>query len=197
MFDPRAVCYHESSNGEERLMHRFIQRIMRSIMISVAAVWCAAAAEAATGTAVIHGTSDDSTITGTATFTDTDGGLQITIEVANVPPGQHGIHIHQFGACHDGGNAAGGHYNPDGVPHGYLPSDGQAKAHAGDLGNIEVGADGAGRLAIVVPSLTVTGGRYSVAGRAVILHERPDDFGQPTGNAGGRIGCGAIVITTE
>jgi Cu-Zn family superoxide dismutase len=29
----------------------------------------------------------------------------------------------------------------------------------------------------------------------VILHEKEDDFGQPTGNAGGRIGCGVIHST--
>jgi hypothetical protein len=28
----------------------------------------------------------------------------------------------------------------------------------------------------------------------VVLHEKADDFGQPTGNAGGRIGCGTIQL---
>ena len=36
---------------------------------------------------------------------------------------------------------------------------------------------------------------HAVAGRAFILHEKQDDFGQPTGNAGGRIGCGKIDTT--
>jgi Cu-Zn family superoxide dismutase len=34
-----------------------------------------------------------------------------------------------------------------------------------------------------------------VAGRAFVLHEKADDFGQPVGNAGSRIGCGPIVLT--
>jgi Cu-Zn family superoxide dismutase len=34
-----------------------------------------------------------------------------------------------------------------------------------------------------------------VGGRAIILHEKMDDFSQPTGNAGGRIGCGTIIVT--
>jgi len=31
-----------------------------------------------------------------------------------------------------------------------------------------------------------------VLGKSVIVHEKTDDFSQPTGNAGGRIGCGII-----
>ncbi|MBI3323135.1 MAG: superoxide dismutase family protein, partial [Candidatus Omnitrophica bacterium] len=34
-------------------------------------------------------------------------------------------------------------------------------------------------------------------GRSLILHEKVDDFGQPLGNAGGRIGCGVIRIVGE
>ncbi len=153
--------------------------------------------EAATAVATIKGTADSSLISGTATLTDTPDGLKVSVQVANVTPGTHGIHIHQFGACHDAGNGAGGHYNPDGVKHGYLPKDGFTSAHAGDLGNIEIAADGTGTLEAMVHGLTVTGGKYNVAGRSIILHEKPDDFGQPTGNAGGRIGCGIIVITSE
>jgi Cu-Zn family superoxide dismutase len=32
----------------------------------------------------------------------------------------------------------------------------------------------------------------SFVGRAIIVHAKKDDGGQPTGNAGGRIGCGVI-----
>ena len=91
---------------------------------------------AETGKAVLQGTAPDSKISGTATLTDTDDGLKISVQVANVPPGKHGLHIHQFGDCSDTGKAAGGHYNPDGVQHGYLPKDGFDAAHAGDFGNI-------------------------------------------------------------
>ena len=159
-------------------------------------MWCTMAS-ADTGRAVIRGTSEGSSVSGTATVTDTPEGLTVSIQVAGAAPGQHGWHIHQFGECGDGGNAAGGHYNPDGVPHGFLPKDGLAKAHPGDLGNIEVGPDGAGSLTVTLPGVTLHSGTYSVAGRAIILHEQVDDFGQPTGNAGGRIGCGPILLTKE
>ena len=152
------------------------------------------AARAETGRAVIQATADGSQVTGSAILTDTSDGLTVSIQVANIPPGKHGLHIHQYGLCEDHGNAVGGHFNPDGVPHGLLLTDGFAHAHAGDLGDIEIGPDGTGSLSLVLPGLTVSGGKYGVAGRAIILHEKVDDFGQPTGNAGGRIGCGSILI---
>ncbi|XWX15616.1 superoxide dismutase family protein [Nannocystis pusilla] len=43
---------------------------------------------------------------------------------------------------------------------------------------------------------SIAGGDYSVLGRAIIVHEKPDDFGQPTGNAGARLACGIILSTT-
>lgn len=157
---------------------------------------------AESGKAILQDTSDllglrADSISGTATLTDTTAGLQISVQVANVSPGKHGLHIHQYGGCGNQGNDAGGHYNPDGVKHGYLPTEGFAGAHAGDLGNIEVGADGTGALELTLPNVHVSGDTYSVGGRAIVLHDKVDDFGQPTGNAGGRIGCGTIVITGE
>lgn len=160
------------------------------VIVGCANVW------AATGNAVINGTTEGSRVSGRATLKDTPQGLKVVVKVAGVPPGTHGFHIHEKGACSDQGNAAGGHFNPAGAPHGFLPTDGSTKAHAGDMGNIEVNPKGVGKVAVVLPgvSLTGTGGTPSVDGRAIILHEKADDFGQPTGNAGGRIGCGVIRV---
>ncbi len=144
--------------------------------------------------AQIRGTQTDGPLSGVATFLSSQDGVQVMIAIADAPPGLHGIHIHEHGSCEDGGNAAGGHYNPDGAKHGFLPKDGLSGSHAGDLGNIEIGPDGAGYLTLTAAGLTLGGPSHDIVGRAVILHEKADDFGQPTGNAGGRIGCG--VITT-
>ena len=152
---------------------------------------------AQTGQAILQPTTDDSPVSGQATFTDTPEGLDIVVDVSGASPGVHGLHIHQFGRCDDGGNAAGGHYNPDQVPHGFAPKDGFDHAHPGDLGNITVNASGIGHLELTVPGLTLIEGDYPIAGRGLVLHEKADDFGQPTGNAGGRLGCGPIVITSE
>lgn len=149
---------------------------------------------AASGVANIKGTKEGSALSGKAVLTDTPEGLKISLNLENVPPGKHGFHIHENGACGDEGKAAGGHYNPDGVPHGLLFKDGFERAHAGDFGNIEIQPNGSGEFETVVNGLTLMGGKHNVAGRSFILHEQEDDFGQPTGNAGGRIGCGVIEV---
>jgi len=149
----------------------------------------------ATGVADIHGTSEASKVTGTVHFTDTAAGLQVKAQINNATPGAHGFHIHEFGGCGDLGKAAGGHYNPKGTPHGMIMKDGMDKAHAGDMGNIVADAKGDATLDVTIPGITLASSAYTVAGRAVILHEKTDDFGQPVGNAGGRVGCGVITIT--
>ena len=126
---------------------------------------------------------------------DTPQGLHIRAQIIGVPPGAHGFHIHEFGDCAELGKAAGGHYNPLNTPHGNVLKDGEHKAHIGDMGNITASANGEATLDATLHELTLTGGKYAVGGRAVILHEKADDFSQPAGNAGGRIGCGTIVIT--
>src|SRR3989338_3168709 len=148
---------------------------------------------ACSGRATLKGTEANSPISGKVTFQETGGGLKVHAEIQNAPPGKHGFHIHEKGDCGDGGNAAGGHYNPEGASHGFLSKDGLGHVHAGDLGNIDIAADGTGMLDEVIPGLTLKGAKYNILGRSVILHEKEDDFGQPTGNAGGRIGCGVIV----
>ena len=90
------------------------------------------------------------------------------------------------------GKCAGGHFNPEGMPHAG-PDD--AKRHVGDLGNLE--ADGQGHATYDhTDSMIKLNGPHSVIGRALIVHAKPDDFKtqQPPGNAGDRIGCGVIGI---
>jgi len=150
-----------------------------------------AAAEGPKARATIEPRSD-STAMGTATFTElSTGGVKVHVHIEKAPPGTHGLHIHEKGDCSDPKAAsAGGHFNPGGMPHSG-PMD--MKRHAGDLGNIEIGANGTGDLDITSDMLTVKPGPNSVVGRSVVFHEKLDDLKtQPTGNAGGRFGCGVI-----
>lgn len=158
---------------------------------------CAVPAFAQNAAADLKPTAADSKLSGRAVLSEEKGGLRVKVTLENAPAGEHGLHIHDFGDCADSGKAAGGHYNPHGAAHGHAPKDGPKKSHPGDMGNITVGADGKATLEVVLPKVSLSGGKVNAAGRAIILHEKADDFGQPTGNAGGRIGCGVIYLTAK
>lgn len=146
------------------------------------------------GLAFVEGTEENSELYGEVEFSEIEGGLSVFAELYNIPPGKHGFHIHENGSCEDKGEAAGGHYNPHGAQHGFLSKDGQDKAHAGDMGNIEIDANGEGFISLDLPGLSLKGEANNIIGKAVVIHEKEDDFGQPTGNAGARIGCGVIEL---
>ncbi len=133
-------------------------------------------------------------VQGKALFTQlAAGGVKTEVWIEDAAPGTHGLHIHEKGDCSaPDGSSAGGHFNAAGNPHA-APAD--KARHNGDLGNIEVGADGKGHLEITSDLLTVSPGPDSVVGRSVIFHEKADDLKtQPTGAAGARYGCGVILL---
>jgi superoxide dismutase, Cu-Zn family len=133
-----------------------------------------------------------SKLSGKATLTETPEGVKIMLALENVaPPGDHGAHVHEKGDCSaDDAASAGGHFNPGGHPHA-LPAG--SPRHLGDLGNINIGKDGKGTLEIVAAGANLKeGDPSSFLGKSIIVHEKKDDGGQPTGNAGGRIGCAEI-----
>jgi Cu-Zn family superoxide dismutase len=132
-----------------------------------------------------------SSLSGKATLTETPEGVKVTLALEGLPPGEHGAHVHEKGDCSAAdGSSAGGHFNPANNPHA-LPTG--TPRHLGDLGNITISPDGKGTLDIVAPGANLKeGDPNSFLGRAIIVHEKQDDGGQPTGNAGGRIGCAEI-----
>ncbi len=132
-----------------------------------------------------------STVAGTATFTQEGDKVAVRIEARNLTPGKHGVHVHEKGDCSaPDATSAGGHFNPAGAPHGGPDAE---HRHPGDFGNMEVGADGTGTLTLTTDRLSLGQGAHSVIGKAIIIHADPDDLAtQPTGNAGGRVGCGVI-----
>ena len=134
-----------------------------------------------------------SALSGTARFTTVPNGLGVHVEVHGAAPGLHGVHIHEKGNCSDPTAAnAGGHYDPGGGPRHGGPD--TPSRHGGDLGSIEVAPDGTGTLDVLVSELSIDRVADGVAGRALVVHEMPDDLrSDPEGNAGARIGCGVIV----
>lgn len=152
---------------------------------------------AETAVSIVKGTLEGSTVSGEFFLEDTEKGLNLRGKVTGLQPGKHGFHVHEFGSCGSEGKDAGSHFNPHGAKHGYLPKEKLKHAHAGDFGNLEADESGAAAIDITLPGLTVSGNPFAVAGRAIIIHEKEDDFSQPLGNAGGRIGCGLILISKK
>ncbi|RMF61254.1 MAG: superoxide dismutase family protein [Calditrichaeota bacterium] len=131
---------------------------------------------------------------GTVTFTEVENGIQVKAHLEGVPEGDHGFHIHENGDCADNGKAAGGHWNPEGKPHGARDA---AERHVGDLGNVTADANGVVDTTFVDSVITFDGPN-SIIGKGVILHEKADDLtSQPTGAAGARIACGVIEWSKE
>jgi Cu-Zn family superoxide dismutase len=96
-------------------------------------------------------TTSDGGINGQATFTATGDQVEVALDLQKAPPGQRAWHIHEGRSCGrdklaDGGmgppgSAAGPHWNPKKVAHGFP----NAKSHhPGDFGNFPVDPSGKG-----------------------------------------------------
>jgi superoxide dismutase, Cu-Zn family len=131
---------------------------------------------------------------GTATLTQVPGGVRVEASLTQLPPGVHALHIHTTGRCEAPGfMSAGGHFNPSMRQHG---KDNALGAHAGDLPNFEVDAQGKAQVTVTAEGVTLGEGSNSLfhtGGTALMVHAGADDYKtDPTGNAGARLACGVI-----
>lgn len=132
---------------------------------------------------------------GTATLSPAAKGVDIKLNVHDLTPGDHAIHVHQTAKCEGPDfKSAGGHFNPDNKHHGLENSEGP---HAGDIPNFVVDANGKSKAKVNAAGVTLGDDPHSVfsgGGTALVIHAKGDDGKtDPSGNSGDRIACGVIT----
>jgi Cu-Zn family superoxide dismutase len=136
----------------------------------------------------------NSNVSGTATFVEKEGQVTFVAELAGLKPGIHAIHIHEKSDCSAAdGSSAGGHWNPTYKKHGKWNV---GEYHKGDIGNFTADSNGNGKITLITDEWSIGSGdpTKDILGKGLIVHEGTDDFtSQPSGNAGARVACSAII----
>ena len=133
---------------------------------------------------------------GTAKIATVGNGVEVSLKLHGLPPGEHGVHFHQNAKCEGPDfKSAGGHFNPEGKKHGLQNPDGH---HAGDMMNFTVSAEGKAKSIVSDNDVNLNPATdkhslFSNGGTALVIHAKADDMKtDPSGNSGDRIACGVI-----
>jgi len=116
-----------------------------------------------------------------------DGAVTVGVVAVGLAAGEHGIHVHETGACDPAGEkafaSAGGHYNPTGAEHGQ---------HAGDLGNITADQDGTAAFRAATDRFGLDE-LVDEDGAAIVIHAEEDENDPEGTSFGARFACGVLV----
>ena len=176
-------------------MTRFALRLIAAAAISLPAT-VAASQDAARPGAATSLRNAQGQVVGDAVARREGGVVKVRLTVRGFTPGTHGVHLHQAGRCDAPDFAsAGPHWNPASRQHGRLNPQGP---HLGDLPNLQVRENGAGRIDFDVPVPAGTAADANplldADGTSIVIHAAADDERtDPSGNSGARIACGRFV----
>lgn len=135
-----------------------------------------------------------SKVEGTAVFIEKNGVVSLECKLTGLNPGVHAIHIHEKADCSAAdASSAGGHWNPTFKKHGKWTD---AEHHKGDIGNFTANVNGNATVLFKTDEWCIGCGDATkdILGKGLIIHDKPDDYiTQPTGNAGARVACSAII----
>lgn len=137
-------------------------------------------------------------VRGAVHFTSLPYGVGVAMNLQGVPPGDHGLHIHEFGDIGgDDCKKCGAHYNPSQRPHGGAHG---GERHPGDLGNVFANDAGLVQTSFIIPRVCLR----NLLGRSLVIHVGKDDLGHGqgaarresmlTGNSGARLACAVIGL---